>query len=307
MWLPRRRLLAAGAVAMLPGLASGQLATVGAGGKGGGSSPPPGYTGPLDLTATQAVVAYGQRALSAAMLGQPVYTIRRDSDDATQSFSSDAVTGAVDAAAISAFIGGGNGFVTSWRDQSGSSNHATQATASDQPQWLAAALNTFPALVAAAVSTALVTGSAISFPNGQVTFFIVSEYGCEFFATDGTAYVDSDGAQNAYIDMYDGTNEAGGDYSNMLPDDVFALFDAAWEFGSANYKRNGVDLTQQGSFDTGGAVGPFSAPGQILMSNATPGDNQSVVELIVYNTLLSDGDRTAIRQNIATYYGITLS
>lgn len=62
------------------------------------------YTGPLDLV-PGAVVAYGQRALSAAKRGTALYTIRRDSDDTEQSFNSNAVTGDAPVSSIQAFIG----------------------------------------------------------------------------------------------------------------------------------------------------------------------------------------------------------
>ena len=67
----------------------------------GGTAP---YTGPLDIVAG-AVVAYGQRALSAAQRSSALYTIRRDSDDATQVFSSDAITGDAPLESIASFLG----------------------------------------------------------------------------------------------------------------------------------------------------------------------------------------------------------
>src|SRR6185369_4240518 len=91
------------------------------------AGPPPSYTGPLDVV-PGAVVAYGQRAMAAANLGSPVYTIRRDSDDAKQAFNSDATTGAVDPAAIAAFIGGGNGFIDTWNDYGTAGQNVVQAT-----------------------------------------------------------------------------------------------------------------------------------------------------------------------------------
>ena len=43
-------------------------------------------------------------------------------------------SGKLDTAALLAHCGGGNGFVTTWYDQSGNSNNATQITALNQPQ-----------------------------------------------------------------------------------------------------------------------------------------------------------------------------
>jgi hypothetical protein len=64
----------------------------------------PSYEGPLDLV-PGAAVAYGQRALSAARLGQPLFTLRRDIDDAELEFDADAVTGEAPVAAIAAWVG----------------------------------------------------------------------------------------------------------------------------------------------------------------------------------------------------------
>ena len=73
--------------------------------------------------------AYSLRALNG---GDPtVARVRRSSDDAEKDFTASDVNGG----ALVNWVGSGNdGFVTSWYDQSGNDNHATQSTASSQPK-----------------------------------------------------------------------------------------------------------------------------------------------------------------------------
>lgn len=58
--------------------------------------------------------------------------VRRSSDNATQDIGF--VGGVLDTASLLTFVGANNGFVTTWYDQSGNGNHATQATTANQPQ-----------------------------------------------------------------------------------------------------------------------------------------------------------------------------
>jgi hypothetical protein len=59
--------------------------------------------------------------------------VRRSSDNAEQNIGFD-VSGNLDTTALTSFCSGTNGFVTTWYDQSGNSNNATQTTAASQPQ-----------------------------------------------------------------------------------------------------------------------------------------------------------------------------
>lgn len=73
--------------------------------------------------------AYSLRALNG---GDPmVARVRRSSDDAEKDFTASDVSGG----ALVDWVGSvSDGFVTSWYDQSGNDNHATQSTASSQPK-----------------------------------------------------------------------------------------------------------------------------------------------------------------------------
>lgn len=82
----------------------------------------------LDLF-PNASVAYSLRKLRTAYLGSAI-RVRRSSDNAEQDFGF--IGNNLDTASLLTFCGVGNGFVTTWYDQSGNANNSTQATASNQ-------------------------------------------------------------------------------------------------------------------------------------------------------------------------------
>lgn len=80
--------------------------------------------------------AYSLRKIVAAYAG-PAVNVRRSSDNTTQDIGFDA-DGNLDTTALLAFVGSGDGFVSTWYDQSGNGHNVTQATAAAQPQIVAA-------------------------------------------------------------------------------------------------------------------------------------------------------------------------
>lgn len=93
----------------------------------GGSSP---YVGLLD-TYSGAAAAYSLRQLSSSYSGSAI-RVRRSSDNAEQDIGF--ASNELDTTALTSFCGAGDGFVTTWYDQSGNGNDATQTTAANQPQ-----------------------------------------------------------------------------------------------------------------------------------------------------------------------------
>jgi hypothetical protein len=88
------------------------------------------FTGLLD-TYSGASAAYSLRQLSSTYTGNCI-RVRRSSDNAEQNIGF--VNNVLDEASLLTFCGAGNGFVTTWYDQSGNANNATQSTAFNQPQ-----------------------------------------------------------------------------------------------------------------------------------------------------------------------------
>lgn len=88
------------------------------------------FTGLLD-TYSGASAAYSLRRLSSTYTGSAI-EVRRDSDNATQDIGF--VNNELDVTTLESFCSGTDGFVTTWYDQSGNGNDATQTTASSQPK-----------------------------------------------------------------------------------------------------------------------------------------------------------------------------
>lgn len=78
-----------------------------------------------------AAAAYSVRKLRTAYSGSAI-RVRRSSDNTEQDigFSSDNL----DTSSLTSFCGAGNGFITTWYDQSGNARNAIQTTAASQPQ-----------------------------------------------------------------------------------------------------------------------------------------------------------------------------
>jgi hypothetical protein len=85
----------------------------------------------LDLY-TSSAVAYSLRKLRTAYSGSAIQ-VRRSSDNTTQDIGFD-LNGNLDTSSLLTFCGAGNGSITTWYDQSGNSNNATQTTIANQGQ-----------------------------------------------------------------------------------------------------------------------------------------------------------------------------
>ena len=84
----------------------------------------------LDLY-PNAATAYSLRKLRTAYSGSAI-RVRRSSDNTEQDIG---FTGNdLNTTALTTFVGAGNGFVTTWYDQSGNANNATMTTQANQPQ-----------------------------------------------------------------------------------------------------------------------------------------------------------------------------
>jgi hypothetical protein len=88
----------------------------------------------LDLISAVVAAAYSLRRLYASYTGAAI-RVRRSSDNAEKDIGF--IGEHLDVLALLVFVGNGNGFVTTWYDQSGNGRHATQVTAANQPQIVA--------------------------------------------------------------------------------------------------------------------------------------------------------------------------
>lgn len=88
------------------------------------------FVGLLD-TYPNAAAAYSLRKLRSAYTGSAI-RVRRSSDNTEQDIGF--VNNILDTSSLTSFCGSGNGFVTTWYDQSGNAANVTQTTAANQPQ-----------------------------------------------------------------------------------------------------------------------------------------------------------------------------
>src|SRR6266487_554660 len=134
----------------------------------------PAYTYPFDIQNGSA--GFSTSLLRSAYAGACL-RIRRSSDNASQDIGFSGTD--IDTASLLSFCGAGNGFVTTWYDQSGNGKDAIQASLGNQPQLVAsgavlATMNSVPAL----------TFDGTNFSFGA-TSFVLSD---AITASEGTAF-----------------------------------------------------------------------------------------------------------------------
>jgi hypothetical protein len=274
--------------------------------------PPITYSGPLDLVAG-AAVAYSVRALAAARLGMNLVKV------GGVNYAADAATG--DAPAIS------SGGVSVWYDQSGNGINLGQATTAKQYAWSASGPGDRPVVVMDSTvvgGQALVTTDNVSLPNGAFTVFAVAKLpgtvddpnpyliGINTDAGDPTLNISLIGDPADQIEFFAavGSDNVGGRSSHIahgLTD--YALFEIAWTLGTKVVRINGTSVSVVNDEDTTAITDPIAKPMALGVIDPADLANQDsgFAELLIYPSVLSSSDRTAIRANIATYYGITLS
>lgn len=132
------------------------------------------FVGLLD-TYPNAAAAYSVRKLRAAYSGSAI-RVRRSSDNAESDIGFSG--GNLDTSALTTFCGAGNGFVTTWYDQSGNANNAVQTTATNQPQIVSSGsvinVNSKPSLLTDGTNDAF-TITSISTNSTNYTLFNVGK------------------------------------------------------------------------------------------------------------------------------------
>lgn len=290
----------------------------------------PAYQGPLDIDGS-AAAAYSHRALKASWSANTV-TIRRGTDNVTQSFGM--VNHAVDAAAVATFLGAATGFVASFSDQSGNAKHAVQATANLQPTWVKAGMGSKPQInffgKTPPIQT-LVTAGNVDLPGSAITAFIVLRPLDNSGSDQWTVVTIGDEDNGPWFGVAYNCNS--GDVS--IESVKWGIDNLGWteeQRCQPNLYMTGLTLPllveirtdanptsefvingkvkQSGNFVTRG-TGLAVVTGQKLwMGGELTGNdwvNIAIGELIIYPSKLSSQKAVAIRQNIAAYYGITLT
>jgi len=250
------------------------------------------YTGPGDVITTGWAAWWGFRAFSAATRGTPCCRIKQFSaPNAEQDFNTNATTGVVDIAAITAFIaanGGGVHEVIAMYDQTATDRHIT-----GNANFTTTALGSFMALAANSLTSAAV-GTAYPQP---FTFVAAVQY--ETGTGQGTILVENVGAtqmgvaaggavDNAFL--YAGTILSGV-ATEGVPHAIIGVF------------NGGSSVIRIGNTETSGAAGAggitSGAPIKFGSGQIHFGFEGGLVGRVLDGT-----ERTNLAANMKTYYGI---
>jgi SPP1 family predicted phage head-tail adaptor len=258
----------------------------------------------LDLYPS-AATAYSLRKLRTAYTGSAI-RVRRSSDNTEQDIGF--VGNDLDTTAFTTFCGAGNGFVTTWYDQSGNANNATQTTQASQPQIVSSGvivlINTKPGLS--------FNGSSYRFNLPTISFSLnsISVIGViksNNLASNGFAFANPDsnriylgfilssisyfGYGNSATSFNLGastTNQELHELYSGINSNAYKNANSSTQITSSTANENGADISI-GSYGRVGTLANFY--------------NGNIQEIIFYTTNQSS-NRTGIETNINTHYAI---
>lgn len=267
------------------------------------------FSGILDQYAG-AAAAYSLRALSSAWLAGDVVEVRRSSDSTTQSFTANEVSNGT----LEAFCGVGDGFVSTWYDQSGNGNDATQATTTAQPKIVSAgALVTGGIDFDGADDSLSVVGNPVITANftGTYSAFSVQDvatsekgylYGCASTSNGTSIYAQTTEGLNVLGYVLSNSNLVQFDYISRSTGEN--LLSSVYNNGDAGLLVNGGGaMVDQGTYDFAAGTGDFIIGNRNGAATAGTLLDGTIKEIIVYNSDQS-ANRVGIETNINDHYSI---
>jgi hypothetical protein len=261
---------------------------------------------------TGAAAAYSLRSLSAGTVY--VVKVRRSGDDAESDFTASQVSDEALAAWVRAGGGTEDGFVTTWYDQSGNTNNATQATAANQPKIVSAGSlvteNGKAAIDFDGVNDYLAGSTAYDTQSTGTHFYVASSTGSNqrVIDTRGT------GAVGAVQGWHHKFNNPTIDIS-ILDSGTSAIQIVDITRTSQSLVSAELSLTQLKEYTNGvledtqtGSLTSFDSGNPLYIgANVNGADTQifdgTIQEIVLYNSDQS-ANRTGIEGNINDYYNI---
>ena len=259
-------------------------------------------------TYSGAAAAYSLRKLRTAYTGNAI-TVRRSSDNTSQNIGFDA-NGNLDTTSLLSFVGAGNGFVSTWFDQSGSGRNATQATANNQPQIVSSGtistLNGKPIITFNGTSQFLQTVSPVvggpfgifgvgNTPSGSTSSVLLTQY-TVFDASRFLLYMENPPSTIVGV-------QVGSNYVEIAGTPTYGqkLY---------YYNRNNSNLVEVGHNNSSVNTATITTGAQQFklsfgyFNGGTPQyTRQNLQECVIYQSDKSSS-RTGISSNINSYYSI---
>jgi hypothetical protein len=249
-----------------------------------------------------AAAAYSLRLLRSAYTGNAI-RVRRASDNTEQNIGF-TIIGGLDTSALTSFCSGTNGFVTTWYDQSGNGNNATQTTAANQPQIVSAGnLITENGKPAAQFdgsddSLAINYSSVSSFTSISSFIVAIQKSGAKtlFARRRSISVTPTNFALFSNGNIWNGSSYNGAFLSDGSQ--VLYNFTVDSSSGTIIYK-NSTSIFSNSTFFLG--VGQES----MYIGASVTGEfyDSKIQEIVLYPSNQSSS-RTGIESNINTYYGI---
>lgn len=193
--------------------------------------------------------------------------------------------------------------VTQWNDQSGNSNHLTQATEDKQPGFSASQLNGYPAIVFDGVDDVLDTAAFTL--NQPETVFIIFK---QTTWTDNDTIFDGLGGNSGRLFQRTTTPNIGTYAGDFGPPSADLAVNT---FGLITCILNGASSVLQvnnNAESTTGSVGSSNMGGFTLgdFGDGGAAANISVVEVIVMEAAASADERTSVKNYVSERYGISM-
>jgi hypothetical protein len=220
--------------------------------------------------------------------------------------------GDLDTAALMAFVSDGNGFVTTWYDQSGNGRHAIQTTATSQPQIVSNGVietqNRRPTVVQSNQVQTLPISATFTGLTSATGVFVFRQLTGNAGAHDFRFQSSGDNNHSpfetgiAFDSFFSALRQTFNSYGpNTKPSTTTLTIHTARQTGTAlQVFKNGTQIDVDKSV-------PFQLPvRQFLFSPESIG-TATLSEGIVFGTAISTTNRQTLERNQGTYYGITVT
>lgn len=274
-------------------------------GAGGGGTP---YVGPLDLVAGG--FGFGVRALSAAMLGQPIFRLKRMSDNAQSDFSADAATGDAPVSAIE-----------TWRDAAGASVarfvRFYHQNAAGTPGIDIREEGELPLFVASMQGGKCGAGDfesedGLLLTDGVGTFVIDGALSAAVVCSNNVwvqaltdEFAIGIGAQGATAFVIINEPNVAGATVDFTPTTI-ASYTLAFQFGTRTFRVNRVEQAFLELEDVGGAVAAVTTGVEVQLISTSAGSSDGKFQEVVLfpSLLLSGADLDALSADQEVYYSL---